>query len=81
MIIHSCILKKYALSAEEETTLKQAAIILDELYANSQENGKWEANFQKARDDLIFLLDELANDEALHYWLDEIDGGSITVQE
>lgn len=81
MITRTCISKEYILTADEEATLTQAANILDELYANSQENGKWEADFQKARDNLVYLLDELETDGDLPYWKDDVNNDSITVQE
>ena len=81
MITRTCISKEYILTADEEATLTQAANILDELYANSQENGKWEADFQKTRDNLVYLLDELETDGDLPYWKDDVSNDSITTQE
>lgn len=81
MITRTCISKEYILTADEEATLTQAANILDELYANSQENGKWEADFQKARDNLVYLLDELETDGDLPYWKDDVSNDLITMQE
>lgn len=81
MITRTCISKEYILTVDEEATLTQAANILDELYANSQENGKWEADFQKVRDDLVYLLDELETDGDLPYWKDNVNNDLITTQE
>lgn len=81
MITRTCISKEYILTVDEEATLTQAANILDELYANSQENGKWEADFQKVRDNLVYLLDELETDGDLPYWKDDVSNDLITTQE
>lgn len=81
MITHTCISKKYILNANEEAILTQAIFILDELSTNSQKDGVWKVRFQKASDDLEDLLDELVRDEVFPYWRDEVNGGSITVQE
>lgn len=81
MITRTRISKEYILSADEEATLQQAANILDELYANSQEKGKWEADFQKVRDDLVYLLNELETDGDLPYWRDDFSDDLITTQE
>lgn len=72
MIIRTCISKKYVLSQDEKEALKQAANILDSLYANSQENGKWEVDFQTARDSLVFLLDNLDFNGGYSYWSESV---------
>lgn len=80
MIVHTCISKKYVISQEEETTLEEAAKILDKLYANSQENGKWEENFLKAEEDLKYLLESLELNEKYTYWSEEVSEDSISEQ-
>lgn len=81
MIIHTCISKKYVISQEEEKTLEEAAKILDKLYANSQDNGKWEENFLKAEEDLKYLLESLEFNEKYTYWSEEVSEDSISEQE
>ena len=78
MIIHTCISKQYVISQEEETTLEEAAKILDKLYANSQDNGKWEENFLKAEEDLKYLLESLESNEKYTYWSEEVSEDSIS---
>ena len=81
MIVHTCISKKYVISQEEEKTLEEAAKILDKLYANSQDNGKWEENFLKAEEDLKYLLESLEFNEKYTYWSEEVSEDSISEQE
>lgn len=81
MIIHTCISKKYVISQEEEKTLEEATKILDKLYANSQDNGKWEENFLKAEEDLKYLLESLEFNEKYTYWSEEVSEDSISEQE
>lgn len=71
MIVYTCISKKYVLSSEEEEILKRAAKILDNLYAYSQEDGKWEKNFQEARNSLTYILEEIEFDGEVSYWRDD----------
>lgn len=78
MIIHTCISKKYVISQEEETILEEATKILDKLYANSQDNGKWEENFLKAEEDLKYLLESLEFNEKYTYWSEEVSEDSIS---
>ena len=78
MIIHTCISKKYVISQEEEKTLEEATKILDKLYANSQDNGKWEENFLKAEEDLKYLLESLEFNEKYTYWSEEVSEDSIS---
>ena len=78
MIVHTCISKKYVISQEEEKTLEEAAKILDKLYANSQDNGKWEENFLKAEEDLKYLLESLEFNEKYTYWSEEVSEDSIS---
>ena len=81
MIVHTCISKKYVISQEEEKTLEEAGKILDKLYANSQDNGKWEENFLKAEEDLKYLLESLEFNEKYTYWSEEVSEDSISEQE
>ena len=78
MIVHTCISKKYVISQEEEKTLEEAAKILDKLYANSQDNGKWEENFLKAEEDLKYLLESLEFNEKYTYWSEEVSEDAIS---
>ena len=78
MIVHTCISKKYVISQEEEKTLEEAAKILDKLYANSQDNGKWEENILKAEEDLKYLLESLEFNEKYTYWSEEVSEDSIS---
>ena len=78
MIVHTCISKKYVISQEEEATLEEAAKILDKLYANSQDNGKWEEIFFKAEEDLKYLLESLESNEKYTYWSEEVSEDSIS---
>lgn len=71
MIVYTCISKKYVLSSEEEEILKRAAKILDNLYAYSQEDGKWEKDFQEARNSLTYILEEIEFDGEVSYWRDD----------
>lgn len=71
MIVRTCISKKYVLSSEEEGVLKHAAKILDNLYAYSQENGRWEKDFQEARNSLTYILEEVEFDGEVSYWRDD----------
>lgn len=81
MIVRSYISKKYVLSSEEEEILKHAAKILDNLYAYSEENGKWEKDFQEARNGLDYLLNELEFDGEYSYWSEEVAEDEMTEQE
>lgn len=72
MIVHSYISKKYVLSSEEEEVLKRAMDILDNLYKYSEEDGKLEEDFQKVRNGLDHLLNELEFDGEYSYWREEV---------
>lgn len=72
MEIRTCISKKHVIDQEEEAVLEQAAKILDKLYTNSQEDSIWGTDFQKARDSLVYLLDNLDFDGKYSYWDDVI---------
>lgn len=80
MIVRSYISKKYVLSSEEEEVLKHAAKILDNLYAYSEENGKWEKDFQEAINGLDYLLNELEFDGEYSYWSEEVAEDEMTEQ-
>lgn len=80
MIVRSYISKKYVLSSEEEEVLKHAAKILDDLYGYSEENGKWEKDFQEARNGLDYLLNELEFDGEYSYWSEEVAEEEMTEQ-
>lgn len=73
--------KKYVLSPEEEEVLKHAAKILDNLYAYSQEDGKWEKDFQEARNGLVYILEEAEFDGECSYWREDIAEDEMTEQE
>lgn len=81
MIVRTCISKKYALSSEEEEVLTHAAKILDNLYAYSEEDGKWEKDFQEARNNLDYLLNELEFNGEYSYWSEEVAEDETTEQE
>lgn len=81
MIVRTCISKKYVLSPEEEEVLKRAAGILENLYAYSQEDGKWEKDFQEARNNLDYLLNELEFNGEYSYWNEEVAEDEMTEQE
>lgn len=80
MIVRSYISKKYILSSEKEEVLKHAAEILDNLYGYSEENGKWEKDFQEARNGLDYLLNELEFDGEYSYWSEEVAEEEMTEQ-
>nr|DAF81655.1 MAG TPA: hypothetical protein [Caudoviricetes sp.] len=80
MIVRTCISKKYVLSSEEEEVLKRAAKILDNLYAYSQENGRWEKDFQEARNSLTYILEEVEFDGEVSYWRDDDTENEIVEQ-
>lgn len=80
MIVRTCISKKYVLSSEEEEVLKRAAKILDNLYAYSQEDGRWEKDFQEARNNLDYLLNELEFNGEYSYWNEEVAEDEMTEQ-
>ena len=80
MIVRTCISKKYVLSSEEEEVLKRAAKILDNLYAYSQEDGRWEKDFQEARNSLAYILEEIEFDGEVSYWRDDDTENEITEQ-
>lgn len=80
MIVRTCISKKYVLSSEEEEVLKRAAKILDNLYAYSQEDGRWEKDFQEARNSLTYILEEIEFDGEVSYWRDDDTENEITEQ-
>lgn len=80
MIVRTCISKKYVLSSEEEGVLKRAAKILDNLYAYSQENGRWEKDFQEARNSLTYILEEVEFDGEVSYWRDDDTENEIVEQ-
>lgn len=80
MIVRTCISKKYVLSPEEEEALKRATGILDNLYAYSQEDGKWEKDFQEARNNLDYLLNELEFNGEYSYWNEEVAEDEMTEQ-
>lgn len=81
MIIHTCISKKYVLSSEEAETLERAADILDNLYAYSQENGRWEGEFRKAKDDLVYILEKAEFDGKCSYWREDVAEDEMAEQE
>lgn len=81
MIVRTCISKKYVLSPEEEEVLKHAAKILDNLYAYSQEDGKWEKDFQEARNGLVYILEEAEFDGECSYWREDTAEDEMTEQE
>lgn len=68
----TCISKKHVINQEEEAVLERAVNILDKLYANSQKGSIWEADFQRARDNLVYLLDNLDFNGEYSYWDDVI---------
>ena len=80
MIVRTCISKKYVLSSEEEGILKRATDILNNLYTYSQEDGKWEKNFQEARNNLDYLLNELEFNGEYSYWNEEVAEDEMTEQ-
>lgn len=80
MIVRTCISKKYVLSSEEEEVLKRAAKILDNLYAYSEEDGRWEKDFQEARNSLTYILEEVEFDGEVSYWRDDDIENEITEQ-
>lgn len=80
MIVHTCISKRYILSSEEEEILKRATDILDNLYTYSQEDGKWEKDFQEARNNLDYLLNELEFNGEYSYWNEEVTEDEMTEQ-
>ena len=80
MIVCTCISKKYVLSSEEEEILKRAAKILDNLYAYSQEDGKWEKDFQEARNGLVYILEEAEFDGEVSYWKEDTAEDEMTEQ-
>lgn len=80
MIVRTCISKKYILSSEEEEILKRATDILDDLYAYSEEDGKWEKDFQEARNNLGYLLNELEFNGEYSYWSEEVAEDETTEQ-
>lgn len=80
MIVRTCISKKYVLSSEEEEVLKRAAKILDNLYAYSQEDGRWEKDFQEARNSLTYILEEVEFDGEVSYWRDDDTENEIVEQ-
>lgn len=80
MIVRTCISKKYVLSQEEEEVLKHAAKILDNLYAYSQEDGRWEKDFQEARNSLTYILEEVEFDGEVSYWRDDDTENEIVEQ-
>lgn len=80
MIVCTCISKKYVLSSEEEEILKRAAKILDNLYAYSQEDGRWEKDFQEARNSLTYILEEIEFDGEVSYWRDDDTKNEIAEQ-
>lgn len=81
MIVRTCISKKYVLSSEEEEVLKHAAKILDSLYAYSQEDGRWEKDFQEARNSLTYILEEIEFDGEVSYWREDTAEDEMTEQE
>lgn len=81
MIVRTCILKKYVLSSEEEGVLKRALDILDNLYGYSEEDGKLKKNFQRAKNNLDYLLNELEFNREYSYWSEEATEDKITGQE
>lgn len=80
MIVRTCTSKKYVLSSEEEEVLKHAAKILDNLYGYSQEYGELEADFQRARDSLDYILEEAEFDGECSYWREDIAEDEMTEQ-
>lgn len=80
MIVRTYISKKYVLSSEEEEILKRATDILDDLYAYSEEDGKWEKDFQEARNNLGYLLNELEFNGEYSYWSEEVAEDETTEQ-
>lgn len=80
MIVRTCISKKYVLSSEEEEVLKRAAKILDNLYAYSEEDGRWEKDFQEARNSLAYILEGVEFDGEVSYWRDDDIENEITEQ-
>lgn len=81
MMVRTCISKKYVLSSEEEEVLKHAAKILDVLYTYSQEDGRWEKDFQEARNSLAYILEEVEFDGEVSYWRDDDIENEIIEQE
>lgn len=81
MIIHTCISKKYVLSSKEAEALERAADILDNLYAYSEENGKWEAKFREAKDSLVCILEEAESDGEYSYWREDVTKDEMIEQE
>lgn len=80
MEIRTYISKKHVISQEEEAVLERAAKILDKLHADSQKGGIWEADFQRARDSLVYLLDNLDFNGEYSYW-DDVTDDSTTERE
>lgn len=80
MIVRTYISKKYVLSSEEEEILKRATDIFDDLYAYSEEDGKWEKDFQEAKNNLGYLLNELEFNGEYSYWSEEVAEDETTEQ-
>lgn len=70
--IRTHVSREYAINQEEEAVLERAAKILDKLYADSQEDSIWKMDFQKARDSLVFLLDNLDFNGGYSYWSESV---------
>lgn len=68
MIIKTCTKKRYVLDDCDEKILKDAAALLDGLYANCEEHGTYEDDFRQARDNIDYLLNELKQEDMEVFW-------------
>lgn len=60
--------KRYIISDEDENILRRAAKLFDELYDCREEHGKYESDFERARDDIDYLIDQLKQDDMETFW-------------
>ena len=60
--------KRYIISDEDENILRRAAELFDELYNCCEEHGEYESDFQRARDDIDYLVDQLKQDDMGTFW-------------
>lgn len=68
MKITTCTKKRYILDDYDEKILKDAAALLDDLYANCEERGTYEDDFRQARDNIDYLLNELKQENMELFW-------------
>ena len=60
--------KRYIISDEDENILRRAAKLFDELYDCSEEHGEYESDFERARDDIDYLIDQWKQDDMETFW-------------